>query len=114
FRTGAAGGVLNQAKVAGHWHATANEVALVGGFLSSIAVAAGCFVAGWLSTRFHPQRAYVLIVIVFALVPISMAATPATPAMYVVWGIGYSFGLGLASPGGCRRCSTPWGSARRP
>ena len=56
--TGAAQGVLTQAKVAEYWRAGDHEVALMQGVLAGVVTAAGCFVGGWLADRFKPRPAY--------------------------------------------------------
>ncbi len=94
--TGAAQGVLTQAKVAAYWGAGAKEVGLVQGFLAGIVTAVGCFAGGWVCQRFHPRNAYLGIGIGLGIVATAMALSPATVTMYVVFNIVYAFGVGLA------------------
>jgi PAT family beta-lactamase induction signal transducer AmpG len=94
--TGAAQGVLTQAKVAEHWGAAATEVGLVQGLVAGFVTAAGCFAGGWLCNRFHQRTAYAFVGLVLALVAVGMAVWPATVHAYIVWNLLYAFGIGLA------------------
>jgi MFS transporter, PAT family, beta-lactamase induction signal transducer AmpG len=94
--TGAAQGVLTQAKVAEHWGAGATEVGLVQGLVAGFVTAAGCFAGGWLCNRLYPRTAYATVGLVLALVAVSMALWPATVHAYVVWNLLYAFWVGLA------------------
>lgn len=97
--TGAAQGVLTQAKVAAHWHATSTHVAWVQGYTSAAVTAAGCFVGGWLCTRMHPRTAYALVGVLLATVATGMALSPANVYSYVAWNLVYALAVGLAFAG---------------
>ncbi len=103
--TGAAAGVLTQAKVAGIWGAGENEVALVQGFLVAAVMAVGCFLGGWLSDRMGPKPAYASVGVALGVVAVATALTtpggvipvPGPPVYwYVAWSLIYSLGVGLA------------------
>ncbi|HSQ65963.1 MAG TPA: MFS transporter [Polyangiaceae bacterium] len=94
--TGAASGVLTQAKVAAAWHAGEDEVALVQGLLAGLVTTVGCFAGGWLCHRMRPRTAYATIGLVLAVIAAGMAGSPRTVTMYVVWNLVYALGVGLA------------------
>jgi MFS family permease len=94
--SGAASTVLAQANVAAHWHAGANEVAMVQGVLGGFAMAGGCFAGGWLCQRFLPRRAYALAGLSLALVADAMALAPATVTTYVSASLVYNAVIGAA------------------
>lgn len=94
--TGAAQGVLTQAKVAEYWGAGDSEVALMQGFGAGIITMIGCFAGGWLCQRMHPRVAYSVIGVGLAAIAVAMGLSPATVQMYLVWSAIYSFGVGLA------------------
>lgn len=94
--TGAAQGVLTQAKIAAHWGAGADEVALIQGLLAGLITAIGCFAGGWLAQRFHPRVAYAGISLAMAAVASAMANSPGTVAAYVGYSMAYSFAVGLS------------------
>lgn len=94
--TGAAQGILTQAKVAAVWGAGAAQVAVVQGLLAGLVTAVGCFAGGALCQRFHPRTAYAGIGLLLAVVAVAMGASPTTVTMYVVWNLAYAFTVGLA------------------
>jgi len=94
--TGAAQGILPQAKVAAAWGAGAQQVALVQGFLSAIVTAVGCFAGGALCRRFHPRSAYAAIGLALAAIAVAMGVGPASVPAYVAGSLIYAFGVGLA------------------
>ncbi len=94
--TGAAQGVLTQAKVAAYWHAGATEVALVQGLFAGGVTIAGAFGGGWLCERFHPRAAYLGIGIFLGVIATGMALFPPTVTAYVTFNLAYAFGVGLA------------------
>jgi MFS family permease len=94
--TGAAQGVLTQAKVAAVWGAGADQVALVQGLFAGLVTAVGCFAGGALCQRFPPRTVYACIGLALAAVAAAMAVIPATVSMYVVWNLVYAFAVGLA------------------
>ncbi len=94
--TGAAQGVLTQAKVAAFWGAGDTEVALMQGLVAGFVTAIGCFAGGYVCERFHPRTAYAGIGVALGIVATLMAVTPASVTTYVIWSMVYSFGVGLA------------------
>jgi len=93
--TGAAQGVLTQAKVAAVWGAGAEQVALVQGLFAGLITAAGCLMGGSLCQRFRPRTAYAAVGLALAAIAVGMGLSPATPAMYVAWNLIYAFAVGL-------------------
>lgn len=93
--TGAAQGVLTQAKVAAVWGAGAEQVALVQGLLSGLVTAVGCFAGGALCQRLRPRTAYAGVGLALAAVAAAMGVCPATASMYVAWSLLYAFVVGL-------------------
>jgi len=94
--TGAAQGILTQAKVAAAWGAGAEHVALVQGFLTAVVTAVGCFAGGALCRRLHPRSAYAAIGLGLAAIAVVMGAGPASVPAYVAGSLIYAFGVGLA------------------
>jgi hypothetical protein len=94
--TGAAQGVLTQAKVAAAWGAGAHQVALVQGFITGLVTAVGCFAGGALCQRLPPRTAYAGIGLALVAVAVAMGFGPATVSMYVAGNLVYAFGVGLA------------------
>jgi MFS family permease len=94
--TGAAQGTLTQGQVAAFWHAGAEQVALIQGFIAGLVTAVGCFVGGTLCQRFHPRSAYAGIGLGLAAVAVLMGVCPATVSMYIFWNLVYAFVVGLA------------------
>lgn len=94
--TGAAQGVLTQAKVAAYWGAHAGAVEWVQGLLAGAVTAVGCFAGGWLCQRFHPRASYLGIGLLLAAIATAMAFTHANVTTYVAYNLIYAFGVGLA------------------
>ncbi|HUP10018.1 MAG TPA: MFS transporter [Caldimonas sp.] len=94
--TGAASTVLAQASVAAHWHAGANEVAVVQGLLGGLAMATGSFAGGWLGQRVRPRTAYALAGFALTLVAWAMALAPTNVATYLVASLAYNVVVGAA------------------
>ncbi len=94
--TGAAQGVLTQAKVAAVWGTGAAQVALVQGLFAGLIMAGGCFVGGSLCQRFRPRTAYAAVGLALAAIALGMGLSPATATMYVAWNLVYAFAVGLA------------------
>ena len=93
--TGAASSVLTQAAVAEHWHAGANEVALVQGVLTALVTAGGCFAGGWLCGRALPRSVYAGTGLVLAGVAVGFALAPASVETYVGGSLIYNFLVGI-------------------
>jgi len=94
--TGAAQGVLTQAKIAALWGAGAAQVALVQGAISGLVTTAGCFLGGFLCQRIHPRAVYVAVGLAMSAVAVAMCLSAQTVDTYVGWNLVYSFVLGLA------------------
>jgi MFS family permease len=94
--TGAAQVVLTQEAVAKFWGAGEHEVELLQGLFAGFVTMAGCFGGGWLCNRFPPRATYAAIGLVFAVITIGMAASPATISMYIAWSLVYSLAVGFA------------------
>jgi PAT family beta-lactamase induction signal transducer AmpG len=94
--TGAAQVVLTQSKVASFWGAGAQQVELVQGLVAGFVTSIGCFAGGYVCQRVKPRTAYAGIGLLLAVVAASMAVSPPTVTMYVVWNLVYAFTVGLA------------------
>jgi len=69
---------------------------LVGGVFGGIVSAGGALVGGWLADRMPRRLAYALAGAFLALCSLSMAESPLTPAVFVIFLLIYSFFTGLA------------------
>jgi MFS family permease len=94
--TGAAQGVLTQAKVAAHWGAGEHEVELMQGLVAGIVQTIGCFVGGWFCQRYKPRTTYAGVGFLLAVIAAAIAAAPPTRGAYIVGSFVYAFGVGLA------------------
>lgn len=94
--TGAASGVLAQASVAAHWGAGETEVGLVNGLLAGFIMAGGSFVGGEICARYRARNVYAAVGAAMAAVALAMALAPTTPMAFILGGLVYSFGIGLA------------------
>lgn len=94
--TGAASGVLAQASVAARWGAGEDEVALVNGLLAGFIMAFGSFVGGQACARMKPRTVYALVGAGMGLVALGMAFAPMTRTVFIVGGMSYAFGTGMA------------------
>jgi MFS family permease len=94
--TGAASGVLTQAKVAAHWAAGEHEVELMQGLVAGLVQTVGCFAGGWLCQKFKPRTAYAGVGLLLAVIAAAIAVAPPTVSAYVVGSFVYAFGVGLA------------------
>jgi MFS transporter, PAT family, beta-lactamase induction signal transducer AmpG len=94
--TGAASAVLGQAEIAAHWGAGADTVALVQGFLGGILSMVGCIAGGYGCVRLGGRLGYITYGAIMAAVTALMAVLPATPLVYIVGNLAYSFATGLA------------------
>lgn len=91
--SGGAGSLFSA--VAGDWHASADEVALVGGVLGGAVSIAGAIVGGYLCDRMDRKASYVLFGLVSAASAIAMAMGPRTPMAFMIFASLY--GLVLAA-----------------
>ncbi len=92
-----AGGASNVwPSVANDWHASADLVALVTGFLSGIVSVIGCVIAGWCADRLGRWPAFFGAGAIMALAALGMSLFPLTPVVYGAGVLAYSFTLGLA------------------
>jgi hypothetical protein len=94
--TGAASGVLAQAKVAAAWGAGEAEVGMVNGLASGFIAAVGCLAGGELCRRWPTRKVYSGVGALMAMVTIAMWAAPPVVATFIVGGLVYSFVTGLA------------------
>ena len=80
-------GALTQlwSAVAGDWHASANWVALINGFLGGIITMVGCIVGGWVCDRMNRMVAFNLFSLVCCGCALAMAAAPRTQEMYILF-----------------------------
>lgn len=87
------------AAVAKSWNASADVVALATGLASGGITALGCLLGGWICDRIDRKSAYVIFGLLQAACTVSMAYSPHTEAMYVVWTSVYAITTGLAYAG---------------
>jgi MFS family permease len=83
--------------VAGHWRASSDLVALIGGALTGLAVMPGCVIGRYPCTRFPPRTVYIAGSLAFGLGEGLMALSPNTPATFAVLSILNAFLAGLAN-----------------
>ncbi|OCX52940.1 hypothetical protein BEL04_01020 [Mucilaginibacter sp. PPCGB 2223] len=87
------------AAVAKSWNASADVVALATGLASGGITALGCLLGGWICDRIDRKTAYVLFGLFAGACTVSMALSPHTEAMYIVWTSTYAISTGLAYAG---------------
>ncbi|WP_448698073.1 MFS transporter [Mucilaginibacter sp. AW1-3] len=87
------------AAVAKSWSAGADVVALATGLASGGITALGCLLGGWICDRIDRKMAYVLFGLLAGVCTVSMALTPHTEMMYIVWTSTYAITTGLAYAG---------------
>ena len=85
--------------ISNDWHASADTVALVVGVLGGVLSAAGCLIGGWICDLMDRKKAYILFGMVQALCAVSMAFSPYTEQMFVIWTSFYAFSTGLTYAG---------------
>ncbi len=80
-------GALTQlwSAVAADWHASANWVALINGFLGGIITMVGCIVGGWVCDKMNRMVAFNLFSLVCCACALVMAAAPRTQEMYILF-----------------------------
>lgn len=81
------------------WHASPYAVALSVGIFGGIMSAIGCLMGGWLCDRIDRKRAYVIFGLLEALCALSMALSPRTEIMYMLWTSLYAITVGLVYAG---------------
>jgi len=87
------------AAVAKGWNASADTVALATGVASGIITALGCLLGGWICDRIDRKRAYLIFGLLQCVCTVSMAYSPHTETMYIVWTSTYAITTGLAYAG---------------
>ena len=85
--------------ISNDWHASANTVALVVGVLGGLLSAAGCLIGGWICDLMDRKKAYILFGLLQALCAVSMAFSPATEKMFIIWTSLYVVSTGLTYAG---------------
>ena len=85
--------------ISNDWHASANTVALVVGVLGGLLSAAGCLIGGWICDLMDRKKAYILFGLLQALCAVSMAFSPATEEMFIIWTSLYAVSTGLTYAG---------------
>lgn len=71
--------------MAADWHASANWVALINGFLGGIITMVGCIVGGWVCDKMNRMVAFNLFSLVCCACALVMAAAPRTQEMYILF-----------------------------
>lgn len=97
--TGAASGVMSQAEVAEFWRVSADQVALVQGFVSGLVMMVGCLVGGYGCHRLGSRAGYAWYGAAMAAVALVIALLPATPSVYVAGNLTYAFTTGMCYAG---------------
>lgn len=82
------------AAIAGDWHASATQVALVNGALGGVVSLIGCVAGGALCDRLDRKTAYCLYGLALGVTAVAMAVLPRTSTTFVVMTLVYAFVLG--------------------
>ena len=80
--------------IAGDWHASATQVALVNGAMGGVASLIGCVAGGALCDRLDRKTAYCLYGLCLGVTAVAMAVLPRTSITFVVMTLVYAFVLG--------------------
>ncbi len=81
------------------WSASANTVALTVGVVGGILSAIGCLAGGWICDLMDRKKAYILFGMIQALCALSMAFSPKTQLMFIIWTSLYAVSTGLTFAG---------------
>jgi len=81
--------------IAKDWKASAGEVEAIVGIIGGLVTVVGCLLGGWLCDRMNRKTAYVVVGMIQAAADVGMAFCPHTALMYGIWGLIYSFSVGL-------------------
>jgi len=85
--------------VANDWHASGDAVALVNGVLGGVISMIGCLIGGWICDKMDRKTAFNLFGVAVAVAAVSMALSPRTQAMFVLYVSLYAFLLGFSYAG---------------
>ena len=81
------------------WGASANTVALTVGVVGGVLSAIGCLFGGWICDLMDRKKAYILFGLIQALCALSMAFSPKTQLMFIIWTSLYAVSTGLTYAG---------------
>ena len=81
------------------WNASPDAVALAVGVVGGVSSAVGCLLGGWICDLMDRKKAYVLFGLLEGVCALSMAFTPRTQLMFVIWTSVYAVTIGLAFAG---------------
>ena len=81
------------------WSASPDAVALAVGVVGGVSSAVGCLLGGWICDLMDRKKAYVLFGLLEGVCALSMAFTPRTQLMFVIWTSVYAVTIGLAFAG---------------
>ena len=81
------------------WSASPDAVALAVGLVGGVASAIGCLLGGWICDLMDRKKAYILFGLLEGACALSMAITPRTQLMFVIWTSVYAVTIGLAFAG---------------
>ena len=85
--------------IPGDWNASPNAVALAVGVIGGLSSAIGCLLGGWICDLMDRKKAYILFGLLEGVCALSMAISPRTQLMFVIWTSIYSITVGLAYAG---------------
>jgi len=81
------------------WSASPDAVALAVGVVGGVSSAIGCLVGGWICDLMDRKKAYILFGLLEGVCALSMAVSPRTQLMFVIWTSIYAVTIGLAFAG---------------
>lgn len=85
--------------VSNDWKASAGTVALAVGVVGGALSALGCLLGGWICDKMDRKKAYILFGLLQGLTALSMAFSPRTQLMFVIWTSIYATTTGMAYAG---------------
>ena len=81
------------------WNASPNAVALAIGVVGGVSSAIGCLLGGWICDLMDRKKAYILFGLLEGACALSMALSPRTQLMFIIWTSVYAITIGLAFAG---------------
>jgi MFS family permease len=85
--------------ISNDWKASAGAVALAVGVVGGLLSALGCLLGGWICDKMDRKKAYILFGLLQGLSAVSMALSPRTQLMFVIWTSVYAITSGMAYAG---------------
>ena len=81
------------------WNASPDAVALAIGVVGGVSSAIGCLLGGWICDLMDRKKAYILFGLLEGACALSMALSPRTQLMFIIWTSVYAITIGLAFAG---------------